>query len=334
MKRWRSARGLVGVAALTALIGCTPTSGRATDPMDGSKPALLAHLPDGRRLNFRCRGRGGPAVVFESGWGASSMEWAKVQTLTSARRMTCSYDRAGYGFSDPGPVPRDAAAIVADLEKGLKAGRIAGPYILVGHSAGGLYVRLFAARHPSQVAGMVLVDPSVVHQDSRFARVFGPRAASVQPLIDRTAACLAAARAGRLPSTDPALVRCAPAAAPPTPQGQLSLAAAIRPSLFSTQLSELQTLFTTSSDEVAAAEPARIPQAVIVLTAGGTSSSAPERPEPGAELWARLHDEIAAKSVRGASRLIPHTSHMMMFDQPEAIAQAIEDLAAARIVKP
>jgi pimeloyl-ACP methyl ester carboxylesterase len=257
------------------------------------------------------------------------MAWTKVQDLTSARRMTCAYDRAGYGFSDPGPMPRDATAITDDLEAGLKAARIPAPYILVGHSAGGLYVRLFAARHPEQVAAMVLVDPSVVHQTARFDEVFGPGAATIAPLHDRTAACLAAAVAGRLPSLDSTLTRCTPVADPTTPAGREILAEARRPTMLRAELSEIDTIFSTASDEVAAAEPARIVQPVVVLTAGGDYAGSSDRDSAAGQLWARLHDEIAAKSDRGASRMVAHSSHLMMLDRPDVVAQAIEDSIAA-----
>ena len=118
--------------------------------LDEAKPARLVVLPDGRKLNFRCMGSGSPTIVFESGWGATSTAWAKVQPALSTSYRTCSYDRAGYGFSDPGPDPRDGSAIAADLDAGLRAARLTGPFVLVGHSAGGLYIRLLAGADPAK----------------------------------------------------------------------------------------------------------------------------------------------------------------------------------------
>src|SRR5947209_14571797 len=99
--------------------------------LDEARPARLLLLPDGRKLNFRCMGSGSPTILFESGWGAGSTAWTRVQPALSASYRTCSYDRAGYGFSDPGPEPRDGDAIAADLDAALRAARMHGPFILV-----------------------------------------------------------------------------------------------------------------------------------------------------------------------------------------------------------
>jgi pimeloyl-ACP methyl ester carboxylesterase len=268
-------------------------------------------------LNFRCSGVGKPTVIFESGWGADSGAWDRVIPLVARARRACAYDRAGSGASEPGPDPRDASAIVQDLHAGLRAARISGPYSLVGHSAGGLYVRLFAARYPREVAGLVLVDPSVEHQDARYAAVFGPGAGSVAPFHQLAARCLDAARAGRLPSMDPALTACAPAVGAASNRALASG--------WDAKLSEIDNLFTTSSDEVAQESKDLGETPVVVLTAAGVDG----RPNPGLSLWAELHREIAARSRRGSARMVDRTTHMMMFQRPDAIADAINDVAAA-----
>lgn len=115
----------------------------------------------GRRLRLVCEGpaAAAPVVLFEAGSFGLAADWAEVQKrLTAQGVRSCAYDRAGMGFSDPGPQPRDGKAIAADLEALLRAARISPPYVLVGHSMAGLHVRLFAARNPDKVAGLVLVD--------------------------------------------------------------------------------------------------------------------------------------------------------------------------------
>src|SRR5690606_11878578 len=77
-----------------------------------ARPALLARLPDGRRLNFRCSGQGSPTVILEGGYGATSLAWGRVRAVIEKTNRVCTYDRAGLGFSDPGPLPRDGAAAV------------------------------------------------------------------------------------------------------------------------------------------------------------------------------------------------------------------------------
>jgi pimeloyl-ACP methyl ester carboxylesterase len=295
------------------------------------RPGRLVRLSDGRQLNFRCSGHGGPTVILEAGFAASSREWTKVQALAARHRRVCAYDRAGYGLSDPGPEPRDGTAIARDLDQGLKAAGINGPFILVGHSAGGLYVRVFAALRPAEVRGMVLADPSVEHQDQRFSSVFGANAASLAPLRQRAERCLAAAEAHTLPSPDPALAPCAPTPKPgaPSAAGSEQLAEALRPSTWQTQISELDNLWTPTSEEVATGLPNYGAIPIIVLTADGTYAIAPEwARDTLLTYWRALHREIAAKSSRGEERLVSDSSHMMMFDRADAIADAIDEVAA------
>lgn len=306
----RAALGALGLAS--AVAACSPALSR--DPPSAVRP-VAARLPDGRRLTFRCSGQGGPTVIFESGWAADSAAWVRVLPMVASSRRACAYDRAGYGASDPGPDPRDASAIVGDLHAGLRAARIRGPYILVGHSAGGLYVRLFAARYPHEVVGLVLVDPSVEHQDARVAAVFGPGAGSVAPLQQRAARCLAAARNGRLPSADPTLSVC-------TPQGRAPGAGSLV-DLWSAESSEIDTLFTTSSDEVQREAESLGDLPLVVLTAAGSTQGQ----NPGLAVWAQLHREVAATSSRGSARLVDRSTHLMMFQRPDAIVSAIDDVA-------
>ncbi len=117
----------------------------------------------GRRLNIICTGTGSPTVILEAGLVADSTAWRLVQPAISRTTRVCSYDRAGLGFSDPAPAPRDAAAIVRDLHALLRGAGIAPPYVLVGWSSGGLYTRLYQYRYPDEVVGLVEVDP-----DSEF----------------------------------------------------------------------------------------------------------------------------------------------------------------------
>ena len=114
----------------------------------------------GHGLHLLVGGQGSPAVIFEGGFGTGIASWSTVQRDVAAFAQTVSYDRAGIGQSDPGPKPRSAKQIAAELHVALEKSGIKPPYVMVGHSFGGIYVRVFADMYPKEVVGMVLIDPS------------------------------------------------------------------------------------------------------------------------------------------------------------------------------
>ncbi|HEY8287752.1 MAG TPA: alpha/beta fold hydrolase, partial [Acetobacteraceae bacterium] len=128
-------------------------------PDSYAKPGRQVAIGQGRHLNLRCSGSGPVTVLLESGSHADSTSWFRVQPLLAAQARVCSYDRAGYGFSDEGPLPRGLDADVADLHALIEAAHLHTPLVLVGHSLGSNIVRRYAGAHPGDVAGMVLVDP-------------------------------------------------------------------------------------------------------------------------------------------------------------------------------
>lgn len=133
-------------------------SGRPAHPIAFARAQRLVEVEPGRRLNLYCTGKGSPTVVFDAGLGDVTATWVLVQPVIAAHSQACSYDRAGLGFSDPGRRAGDSANIVDDLHRLLVAVSIKPPYILVGHSYGGMNVRLYADTYPAEVVGMVLVD--------------------------------------------------------------------------------------------------------------------------------------------------------------------------------
>jgi pimeloyl-ACP methyl ester carboxylesterase len=291
----------------------------------------LVELPDGRRIFMRCEGTGSPVVLFESGYRGGAGAWAKLQPALARTTKTCAYDRAGYGRSDPGPLPRDGAAVARDLDAALRAERIDGPFVMVGHSAGGLYARLFSNLRPRDVVGMVLVDPSVEHQDQRFAAAFGGGAGGTDPLRAQAARCYEAAQAGLLPSDAPGLKRCTPRSDKGRSDDAFKAAVAegARATTWSTAMSELDTLWTSTSQELDQGRASYGDIPLIVLTAGGTYAAAPEPARDASEaLWRRLHQEIAARSSRGEERLVDNASHMIMNDRPEAVIAAVREVVA------
>lgn len=125
-----------------------------------SAPTATGRMIDvgGHRLYIECTGSGGPAVILQAGLGASSSSWAGIAPAVAATTTVCTYDRAGHGRSDEAAEPQDGIALATDLHTLLERAGLLGPYVLVGHSSGGPYVRVFAARYPVDVVGMVLLD--------------------------------------------------------------------------------------------------------------------------------------------------------------------------------
>jgi pimeloyl-ACP methyl ester carboxylesterase len=128
-------------------------------------PPPIGRLVDigGYRLHLACQGKGSPTVVMEAAIGETGLLWSLVQPAVAQTTQACVYDRAGLGWSDPSPSPRTAAVMVEELHTLLATAEVPGPYVLVGHSFGGLLVRLHATRYPQEVAGLVLVDSA--HED-------------------------------------------------------------------------------------------------------------------------------------------------------------------------
>jgi pimeloyl-ACP methyl ester carboxylesterase len=131
------------------------------EQVDRSSIAMPGHLVDvgGRHLYVHCTGSGSPTVVLVSGLAETSVYWGGWIAPAVAQNTTvCAFDRAGQGWSDPPASPQDGVAVATDLRTLLDHAQIPGPYVMVGHSTGGAYVRVFAARYPDQVAGMVFLD--------------------------------------------------------------------------------------------------------------------------------------------------------------------------------
>jgi pimeloyl-ACP methyl ester carboxylesterase len=140
-----------------AVCGQQVASGASPADIVFAQPGQLVSV-NGFRLNLYCMGSGSPTVVFDSGWGDWAPAWSKVQPEIAKWTRACSYDRAGTGFSDPGPMPRTSVHIARELRTALHHAGVGGPYILVGSAFGGDNVRTFADLYMREVAGLVMVD--------------------------------------------------------------------------------------------------------------------------------------------------------------------------------
>lgn len=157
----RLQRGLAGLMiVLVVLAGSGATYQALANARDSRANPPPGELVDvgGYRLHLHCTGQGSPTVILEAGGGSISSQWGWVQPEIARTARVCSYDRAGLGWSDNSAGTPDGNRIARDLHTLLQTAEIAAPYVLVGHSAGGLYIRMYAAHYPDEVAGMVLLD--------------------------------------------------------------------------------------------------------------------------------------------------------------------------------
>lgn len=148
---------LLGAYALSALGGGYQTAAESLDRQTHKAPGQLVDV-GGHRLHLLCVGSGAPTVILESGLGEAAAYWGWISNALAQETRVCAYDRAGRGWSDAVATSQDGVAVATDLHILLDRAHVTGPFVLVGHSSGAEYVRIFAGRYPEQVAGMVLLD--------------------------------------------------------------------------------------------------------------------------------------------------------------------------------
>jgi pimeloyl-ACP methyl ester carboxylesterase len=150
--------GLLALAVIGAIYQAIATEIDQQEAFPG--PGEMVDVGE-HRLHLNCVGQGSPTVVLDGGLGYTSVEWSGwVQPEVASHTRVCAYDRAGMGWSEPGPGSPNATQTVDELHALLQEAGEEGPYVLVGHSIAGLYSRVYAERYPEEVAGMVLVDSS------------------------------------------------------------------------------------------------------------------------------------------------------------------------------
>ncbi|MBV9061683.1 MAG: alpha/beta hydrolase [Alphaproteobacteria bacterium] len=306
---------------------------------EAGNPLTADHLipiGSGRQMNMVCTGHGSPTVVFEYGLGGHMLNWAKVQPAISAITRACFYDRAGYGSSEPSSRPMTAENVTNDLYWLIEKAGIGKPFVLAAHSLGGLYATFYTDRFPSQVAGLVLIDPSFARQDldetaeeqSRAQRVYGNSQAAL-------ARCAALAHAHLLSAVNPNGCFSFPAGLPPNERDYL-IRQFLNPFRWDAMLSESRNLHQAGALSEDEQEEQRAATSwgnkpVIVLTAG----LAPKQPDQSEEEhqknmahWKAGHDKLAARSTHGESIAVGNASHTIQLDQPQAVIEAIEKVVS------
>jgi pimeloyl-ACP methyl ester carboxylesterase len=313
--------------------------GTARDRRRFPLPGRLLDI-GGPRLHLLESGVGRPSVILEAGIGASCLNWTTVQAELARFTRVCSYDRAGLGWSDPARSPRTIVNAIEELHALLTAARIQPPFILTGHSFGGLLVRCYAVRYPDQVAGLVLLDPlaagewlkpsesqsKLLRRGAKLSRRgallvrfgvvrFGLAAlSSGLQFIPKLVARLASSGSGE--SAISRLVREVqkmPRETWPIVQAHWS-----QPKSFLGMANYLESLPASASEASECGElPDHIP--ITILSA---SNSGP------AQLAER--DAIACHSLHGKHVVAAKSGHWIHFDEPELVIRSIREIAAAK----
>ena len=165
---------------------------------------------NGPSLRMLAAGQGTPTVVFEAGAGGPLESWCRVQGAVAEFARTISYDRAGNGLSEKGAAPRDGRNAAAELHTALQSARVPPPYVLVGHSLGGPYIRVFAGMYPDEVVGLVLVDPTqeelVAWAKARDPKPENTRKLRADDEVDCAPLTFEQARQSRLPAGIPVIL--------------------------------------------------------------------------------------------------------------------------------
>jgi len=291
----------------------------------------------GYRMHIDCQDApvaGGPTVVMEAAHTEPGLSWAGVQPEVAKFAHVCTYDRAGLGWSESGPKPRTAPSIVEELHTLLAQAGVEPPYVLVGHSIGGLYARLYAHEHPEQVAGMVLVDSTHEEQYARMPEgiVRVQRTANkVAPLIfgllqalnSMGLMALLAERKGIWPMPIPPEGRAAYMSAVFSGTRHLDTAAretlGLQESMAAVRDRQLGPLGNIPLTVISAGRPA-------VSAGRGISAADAEQMK---RLQDEMHAELAALSTQGKRVTAQESGHYVQIDQPQVVVDAIREVVEA-----
>jgi len=301
---------IAGVLALAVMGTIYQAVATQIDQRTYPPPGKLVDVGD-HSLHINCLGEGSPTVILEAANLGMSAHWTRVQQQVAQTTRVCAYDRAGLGWSEPGPEPRDARQVSSELHTLLSDAGAEGPYVLVGHSYGGLYARMYAARYSQEVAGVVLVDSSHPEQfmhspEGRAMYEQANRLGAVLPVLTRIGVI-------RLTNYFPAH--------PALPSQQRAQIEAFNSSTqqVSTTAEEFRAIPETAAQVLSTQSLGDKPLAVV---------SAGEQP-PG---WLEMQDELATLSTNSIHRVVDGATHVsLLYDEGDAqvTSAAIDQVVVA-----
>ncbi|MFF1633276.1 alpha/beta fold hydrolase [Leifsonia sp. NPDC058248] len=314
--RSRSGRWLlypvIGLLAVASISGGYETVAEAVDasahPMEGQLINVGGH-----NLHLSCTGSGSPTVVLEPGAGEMSADLGWIAPAVARDTRVCVYDRAGRGWSQPASAPQDGRQIATDLHALLHRGNVAGPYVLAGHSFGGLYVQSFAALYPDEVVGMVLIDSTAPRPRPSSAATDAGDSYNVMGRVSALASSFARFGLGRLYGQFDW------GSLPPASRDEARASVAKAGQLGSTIDEYVEA---NSSMEQAATLVSFADKPLVVLTAGNGSTAD----------WPAKQDAMATLSTNSAHRVIAGATHAALLTDEKYAAkttQAILDVVTS-----
>jgi pimeloyl-ACP methyl ester carboxylesterase len=273
---------------------------------DAPAPGLMVLVGE-HRLHLHCSGQGGPAVVMDAGLGGTSLDWVRVQPELAKYTRVCTYDRAGYGWSERGPQPRSSGRIAKELLMLLQTAAVPEPYVLVGHSFGGYNVRLFASNYPEVTAGLVLVDAAHEDQVRRFRDEGGINTAPRGEFVIYSSPSI--------PDNMPYDVR------------PLALSLSNTTDTFQTIHDEMFA-FRRSARQVRNASPLpEVPQ--VVITRGQRVWPDTPKGDLLERLWVKLQDELAERQTHVPHLFANNSGHYIQLDEPGVVVNAVRSVIAS-----
>lgn len=327
-------------AALVA-VAVPAAAGPPTTPVPDSvllNSGKMIPVEGKRRINLSCLGTGSPTVLLDSGASDGTLSWALVQGEVAKFTRACTYERAGFGFSDPRNGEFDAKAVVSDIHALLKAAGIKEPVLYVGHSLAGLYGLLLEATYPGDVAGAVLVEPAFPGMMAAYSAA-GATPSTLSLYSTNLKAKIARYReCAGLPGATPDDCAERDTRLPPS-LAEFKHAQMARPSYLLARASELENSSpvndgdSVDETEVETVKVSFGDKPLIVLTRGNVDGVPPFSAEQNAAFyngWKAGTEKLAALSTRGRGKVIPGSGHYIQYNKPleviDAVKQAVTNI--------
>lgn len=311
---------LLGLGGLTWLAG---TWAKANLAKQSPAPGQLIDV-GGYNLHLHCQGQGNPTVLLEAGLNDFSVQWALVQPAVAQFTQVCAYDRAGLGWSETSPHPRTSATMVDELHTLLTKAGVTGPYVLVGHSFGGINLRRFAHQYPATVQGMVLVDSA---HEAQAVRIPALRSAAEQ-LIEQFRPLARLNRFGLLALAPTQIPN---RGLPPDALAQYRARLATT-DYFAAAIAESQAFYT--SDDASVVKLGSLGNLPLIVLSRGQGAPLPglttDENEAYEQSWRRLQTELTALSSNSQQWLAEHSGHDIPLQQPDLVVEAIRQMVQSK----